>query len=276
MNLKVIMKATTVLGVFTTKRPEWSISELSRHLDIPKGTVHHILASFKEADWVVQDPETRRYRLGIRLWEMGWTAVRPLGLRKIPRSHLQSLAEETGETVHLSTIEPSDPEFVIYIDKIESNHPVRAYTSVGGRAPSYCVASGKVILAFNEYLLDGLLTRRLAAYSGASITDPDLLCEEMRLTRQRGYSVNREEYREDVVGAAAPIRGHDGRVFAAVGISGPAYRLPRKIVEFTAPFVMRTAESISECLGAAPIDGLWNAPRSLSGGHGPGVRKNKI
>ena len=98
----------------------------------------------------------------------------------------------------------------------------------------------------------------------------------MRLTRQRGYSVNREEYREDVVGAAAPIRGHDGRVFAAVGISGPTYRLPRKIVEFTAPFVMRTAESISECLGAAPIDGLWNAPRSLSGGHGPGVRKNKI
>lgn len=268
MKLKVIIKATTVLDAFTMERPEWSLSELSRHLDIPKATVHHILASFKAADWVVQDPETRRYRLGIRLWELGWTAVRPLGLRDIPHAYLQGLAEETGETVHLSTIEPGDPEFVVYIDKIESSHAVRAYTSVGGRAPSYCVASGKVILAFNRFLLDGLLTRRLTAYTGASITDPDLLREEMRTTRRRGYSVNKEEYREDVVGAAAPIRGRDGRVFAAVGISGPAYRLPRRVIEVTAPIVIRTADGISEWLGAAPIEGLRRAAGSMSGRHG--------
>lgn len=267
MQLKVIMKATTVLDAFTTKTPEWSLSELSRHLGIPKGTVHHILASFKGAEWVVQDSKTRRYRLGIRLWELGWTAVSLLGLRDIPRAHLESLAEETGETVHLSTIEPNDPEFVVYIDKIESSHPVRAYSSVGGRAPSYCVASGKAILASNDFLLDGLLTRKLAAYTRASITDPDSFREEMRLTRQRGYSVNREEYSEDVVGAAAPIRGHDGRVFIAVGISGPAYRLPRKVVEIAVPLIKRTAESISECLGAPPIKGSFNANNTNNTAH---------
>lgn len=247
--LKIIRKVTVVLDAFTDEAPEWSLSELVRHLDMPKGTMHHILSSLREAGWVVQNPLSRRYRLGTRLWQKGWTAVRHLGLHNVPRLHIQRLARETGETVHLSIIEPHDPAFVVYVDKIESDHPVRAYSEVGGRAPSYCVASGKAMLAFNQSLLDALLERPLEAYTTASITDPERLLEEMQITRRRGYSINYGEYREEVVGVASPIRDHLGQVFAAVGISGPAYRLPRKTIGRNAPLVVEIALRISEELG---------------------------
>jgi DNA-binding IclR family transcriptional regulator len=246
--LKLIKKATRVLDAFSATTPQWSLSDLSRHVGMPKGTVHHILASFKESGWIIQDPETRDYQLGIRLWEMGWTAVRRIGLRDIPRTHLLRLAQQTNETVHLSTIEPSEPEFAVYIDKVDSSRPVRAYTVIGGRAPSYCVASGKVILAYNPDMLAALLKRRLPRYTDKSIIDPKELQREMRITQKRGYSINRGEYREEVVGLAAPISNAKGEVFAAVGISGPAYRLPRKVLLQSAPMVIETARTISDLL----------------------------
>lgn len=252
--LKLIRKATRVLDVFTAAKPEWSLSDLSRHLAMPKGTVHHILASFKESGWIVQDPQTRMYRLGIRLWEMGWTAVRRIGLRDVPRSHLVKLCQDAGETVHLATIEPSDPDFVVYIDKVESDRPVRAYTTIGGRAPSHCVASGKVILAHDPELLRAVLSRKLRRYTAASITNAQELRREMQLTLKRGYSVNKEEYREEVVGLAAPIRNQKGQVFAAVGISGPAYRLPRRALEQAAPLVIKTARTISRIMEGFELD----------------------
>lgn len=247
--LKLIEKAAAILDAFTAETPERSLSDLTAHLGMPKATVHHILAALKKVGWISQDRTTKKYRLGARLWQMGCTVVHALNLRDQPRPHILRLAALTGETVHLSIIDSEDPGHVVYIDKIESDHPVRAYSIVGGRAPSYCVASGKAILAFNPDLLKPLLRRKLKAYSPASIIASQALAREMAAIRAAGYAVNRGEYRADVIGLAAPIRNHEGAVIAAVGISGPAYRMAPPFLAKAAPTVIETANRISRELG---------------------------
>jgi DNA-binding IclR family transcriptional regulator len=247
--LTSLRKAVAVLDVFTLDAPEWSLAEVSEKLRMPKPTVHHILATLVETGWVTQDPKTKRYRLGLRLWEKGWLAVNQLGLRELARPFVEALAEESGESVHLAILDSGDPGYVVYIDKMESPHPVRAYSMIGGRAPSYCVATGKAILAFNPDLVKRILARKLQAHTEFTITEANRVIHELRATQRRGFSINHGEYRADVKGVAAPIRDHEGRIFSAVGISGPAYRFPAKVIQKMAPVVVDAARQISAKMG---------------------------
>ena len=244
-----LKKAFDLLDVFTLADPEWGLAELSAKLSMPKATVHHIMATLVETGWIVQDPKSRRYRLGIRLWEKGWLAVNQLGLRELARPFVEALAKTSGETVHLAILDTVDSGYVVYIDKIESAQPVRAYSMVGGRAPSHCVATGKAILAFNPEVLKLLLSRRLHAYTEFTMVEPSRLAQDLAETEKRGFSINHGEYRADVTGVAAPIRDQEGYVFSAVGISGPSYRLSAKAIQNVAPVVATTAQKISTQMG---------------------------
>ncbi len=247
--LSLIRKLGMIADCFTLTRSEWTLTELSDHLNIPKPTIYHILNSLKGIGWVAQDPATKRYRLGIRIWELGWVAIHPLGLREIARPHLDRLAESSGESVHLSVIDAAHPEFVTHIDKIDSNHPIRPHFMIGGRAPSHCVASGKVILAFNDTLFQPLLSNKLEAYTLKSVTNPKKLGQEIAAIRDTGYAISREEFQAKVIGVAAPIRNYEGRVVGACGISGPSDRLREKEIRRSIPFVVQAADLISEDMG---------------------------
>lgn len=253
--LASLQKAFRLLDAFTLEAPEWTLADLSARFRMPKPTVHHIMKSLIEAGWVHQDPTTRRYRLGIRLWEKGWLAANQLGLREVARPFVEVLAEQSRETVHLAILDPADPGYVVYIDKVESAHPVRAYSTVGGRAPSYCVATGKAMLAFDPDAVERVLTRRLQAYTLFTLTDSARFCRELAIIQKREFSVNRGEYREDVTGVGACIRNHGAQVVAGVGISGPSYRFPERVIQRMAPVVIGTAREISLQLGFITPDG---------------------
>ncbi len=259
--LTSLRKAFALLDAFTLEAPEWGLAELSERYRIPKPTVHHIMAALIEAGWVSQDPKSRRYRLGIRLWEKGWLAVNQIGFRECARPFVEVLAETSGETVHVAMLDTVDPGYVVYIDKIDSAQPVRAYSMVGGRAPSYCVATGKAILAFNPDVVKRLLSKKLHAYTEFTITQPGRLLRELAITARRGFSVNRGEYRADVTGVAAPIRDHSGQILCGVGISGPSYRLSERVIQRLAPAVVTSAEKISTQMGFIQRVGRDRAPR---------------
>ncbi len=244
-----LRKAFALLDAFTLEAPEWGLADLGRKFGIPKPTIHHLMSALVEAGWITQESKTRRYRLGIRLWEKGWLAVNQQGLREIARPFVEALAETCRETVHLAILDAVDPGYVVYIDKIESAHPVRAYSMVGGRAPSYCVATGKAILASNPDVLKRLLNRKLRAYTDFTIVEPNRLMQELEVTRRRGFSINHGEYRADVTGVGAPVADHEGRIFAAVGISGPSYRLTSKTIRKMAPAVVSSAQKVSTQMG---------------------------
>jgi len=215
-----------------------------------KPTVHHIMVTLMEGGWIDREPDTKKYRLGVRLWEKGWLAIRQLGVRNVARPYVENLVAQCGETARLGVLDTVDPRWVVYVDRVESQHAVRADMEGLTRSPSYGVATGKALLAWNPDLAKRVLAQPLRAYTPGTLTQTTALLKDLALTRERGYSVNQSEFRGDVVGIAAPIRNHEGRTIAAVGISGPAYRLGPAAVRRIGPIVVAAALEISKRMGA--------------------------
>lgn len=243
-------KALDLLEAFTPENRTLGIAELSRTVGIPKSTAHRLLSTLKDRGYVRQDEPSRKYRLGIKAWELGCMAVANVGVLEAARPHLERLASRSGEIVHLAIL---DGDEVVYVDKVESNQQaVRAYSHVGGRASAYCVATGKAILANQSAgFLEKFLRRNFKAYTSKTLADPKQLRADLERTRRRGYAVNVGEWRIDVGGVAAPIWRHTNDVVAAVSVTAPVIRLTRQRVEQLVPLVVEAARQISRDLGFA-------------------------
>src|SRR5690606_4854260 len=131
----------------------------------------------------------------------------------------------------------------------DSPQPVRAYTTVGGRAPAQCVATGKAQLAWASADTVAAVKLTLSAHTPKSITRAEQLDEELEKVRTHGFAMNTGEWREQVYGMAAPIRDNTGRVIASLGISGPADRLKPRLMQSLAPTVQKACATISLLLG---------------------------
>ncbi len=257
--LRSLKKVFLLIDAFTAETPEWTLADLARHVDMPKPTVHHIMTTLLEGGWIDRHPESKKFRLGVRLWEKGSLAIRQMGLRDIARPHVEALVRECGETVRLGILDTVDPAWVIYVDRVEGRQTVRADNAATVRAPSYCVATGKAMLAFQPEIVNHVFARPLRGYTENTLTRPADLDRDLALTRKRGYSLNRSEFHGEVVGVAAPIHNHEGRVVAAVGISAPAYRLGAEVIKRIAPVVVATAGEISRSAGFVTQGGTYEA-----------------
>jgi DNA-binding IclR family transcriptional regulator len=223
------------------------VTELARELGWNKSNVHRSLATLVSLGYVRKNPETGGYEMSLRLWELGSRIINRLSLKPAAFPFMQRLAERTRETVHLSILDGLD---VVYVDKIDSPEPVRAYSTVGGRAPAYCVATGKAMLAFQpDAVLAGLRFSNLKAHTEWTITKKEAFLEEMERIRQTGYSVNRGEWRSAVRGLAAPIFGAGNRPVAAIGLSGPRARLNEGRTRQFVPLILAAGEAISREFG---------------------------
>jgi DNA-binding IclR family transcriptional regulator len=198
-----------------------------------------------ETRFVVRDEESGQYAATIKLWELGSAVLAKLDLRRYAERHMLALMELTGESVHLSVLDGAE---VVYVHKVDSPNPVRAYTQIGGRVPACCVATGKAQLAHAmPSLLAGLATS-LKAHTERSLTDPKAFLKEMAQVRQQGYAVNRGEWREGVWGIAAPIFDARGTVIAGIGVSGPANRFPKNVIAAWAGQVIEVAAEVGLAL----------------------------
>lgn len=247
--LTSVKKAAHIIEAFASDQRDWSLIELSLHLDMPQPTIHHFLASFKELGWITQDRASKRYKLGVRLWEIGCAAINFREVTESARSHLAALVDESGETAHLGTISTEDPKSVIYVDRVDSQQPVRIVTTIGSRAPSHSSAMGKAILAFNDVLREQVLRGPLEQVTRFTITDPELLAADLQQTRVRGYSIGRGEFAGEMVGIAAPVYDHSGKAIYGVGIWAQAVRMTPDDLLRKAPAVMAAAQKISRSLG---------------------------
>ena len=247
--LTSVKKGASIIEAFVSNQRDWSILELSERLGMPQPTIHHFLSSFRDLGWVVQDRQTKRYRLGVKLWEIGCSAINFREVTESARPHLAKLVDDCGETAHLGLIAPEDPGMVVYVDRVDSQQPVRIVTMIGSRAPSHSSAMGKAILAHNDDLSASVLSQPLEQVTAFTITDPKLLWEDFRLTRERGYSLGRGEFAGEMIGIAAPVFDHVGNVTVGVGIWAPAMRLTPEKVERSAPMVVDAAKKISRSLG---------------------------
>ncbi|MBI5968744.1 MAG: IclR family transcriptional regulator [Deltaproteobacteria bacterium] len=229
-----------------------SIRELSVKINLPKGTIHRLLSSLSYFGYVRQDLKTRNYFLGFKLVELGNILLSQLDLRKEAEPFLRDLSERTKETVHMVFLDRNE---IVYIDKVETDHSssgLRMASKVGLRNPAHSCAVGKVLLShLSEVELNHLIKEKgLSKRTENTIVNSDQLREHLRSVRTQGYAIDDEENERGIRCVAAPIYNEAGKAMAAISISGPAFRITKKVIqERLKKEVVETAFQISQRLG---------------------------
>lgn len=224
------------------------ITEIARRLEIPKSSVHSILATLEAERLVERSGDSRKFHLGVRLIEFGNSAQAELDIVKVASAPLKRLNEESDETVHLTLL---DNDEVLYVDCIESKKRLRTYSVIGVRAPLYCTSVGKAMLAFQpEGEIDRILkVVPLERKTSQTITDPEALRRELSVIRKRGYAVDNMEHEEHLRCVGAPIFGPGGNAFASLSVSGPEQRNTEERIPELARLVVNAASEVSDRLG---------------------------
>ncbi|RCW63611.1 IclR family transcriptional regulator [Pseudorhodoferax soli] len=244
---KTLLKGLAVLETLAEMQGEAKIIEdVAARTGLTRSNAHRTLQTLTHAGYVERDPAEGGYRGTMKMFALGVRQLGQLDVRKIAPGYMATLAKETGETVHLSILEGAE---VIYIDKIDSVQPIRAYSMVGGRAPAHAVATGKALLAAQRDSGINTLPTKLPRFTPSTVVDRKVLREELAKAARFGYAVNRGEWREGVGGVAAPIFNGFERPVAALGISGPLERLTMARMRQLAPRVVELAGALSRDLG---------------------------
>ncbi|MDA8020738.1 MAG: IclR family transcriptional regulator [Thermoanaerobaculia bacterium] len=253
--IEALVRGLRVLSLFGTSESEMTLQQIVTASGLSKSTAFRILSTLEHEGYLVRDEDTLRYRPGLAVLRLGFTALSGLGIRETAHPHLRRLSRETGETASLSTLDGTE---VIYLDRVRNRAIVGVVLGLGSRIPAHCASMGKAMLAFlTDEELEQVLGD-LAPRTPHSITDRTRLAEELARVRQRGFAINDQELEVGLRAVAAPIWNHQRRVIAAINITGSVSTISRqRLVEDLAPTVMRSAHEISEELGFRP--GLGDA-----------------
>jgi DNA-binding IclR family transcriptional regulator len=247
--LKTLFKVMRILGMFSRTSRSLSLAEISQRSGYPKSTTHRLLSSMREAGLLDQDRNRDTYRLGLRLYELGNTVLANMDLLREARPYIEALGRLTDQVVHLAVF---DGNHAVVIGKSESQQDANSGAFLES-APAHCTSVGKAILSFlPEAALETFLAAGLQRFTDTTVTDPAALREELELTKSRGYSIDQAEHQPGLHCVGAPIRDLSGRVFAAVSVSGPAWKMPLSDVGRVAKIVIHHADAISRALGYQP------------------------
>jgi IclR family acetate operon transcriptional repressor len=245
-NLRSVRRAVTALELIADAG-ELGVSELGRRLGVHKATASRLVATLAERGLLERDPRTEKVHLGFGLIRLAGSAMAGLDIVRVAHPILEDLAEDTCETVNLGV---RADDAVVYIDQVTGTRSVVAVSWVGRRTPLHATSNGKVLLAFMEPDdRERFLRRPLAAMTARTVTDPDGLREQLDRTIARGYAQTLEELEEGLNAVAAPIRQADGRVTAALSVSGPAFRMRPVDLPRIARRTMEAADAVSRRLG---------------------------
>lgn len=251
-----IVRAVGIIDLLKDKG-RLSYSQILRLMPLPKSTLFKILGTLETQEMIRRDPETGRYQLGVKLIEWGGEARSQLELRALARPFMQQLNERLDSTVHLAVIVHGE---ALPIESVEPanwywNH-FRYPVAIGIPAPLYCTGVGKAIMAFLDAReIDRLIREKgLQRFTGSTITTRAALLAELREIRRRGYAVSNGEHDELIRSVAAPIRSHEGRVIASLGVLGIVQRIAPGRVPEIAGQVVAAAGEISRLLGYLPPD----------------------
>lgn len=246
--LRTIDKAMRVLDLFSLERPEWGVSEVARALELPKSTTSELMSDLADHRLLSRTLKGR-YRLGWRLFELSQILLDTTEFRLEARRVMEELVRSWKETVHLAVL---DGVQAVYIEKLQPSPAVKIrITRSGARLPAHCSGVGKVLLAYCEwkYVVEMLEDQGMPKLTENTITDLDVLAEELERVRERGYVYDNEEIMIGLCCVAAPIYDSSGTVVAAISFSVPAYRFCPREEEYTAA-ILNAAACISGNAGA--------------------------
>ncbi len=217
-------KVFHVVETFVAMDGPVSLAELSNRLEIPKPTLHRILVQLETARMIERVTGTRKFNLGSAAVRLATRTVQSAATTMATRTILKQLTLEIGETCNIGIL---DARSVLYIERVESNWPLRLHLGVGSRVPLHCTAIGKMILAqIAPSQRARLLGKaKLPRHTDNTIVDRHRLSDVLGRIREAGVSTNDEEYVEGLIGIAVPIYGARRKVIAGLAINAPKARL---------------------------------------------------
>lgn len=247
LHVKSVGKAIRLIDQLSEVKRPLSLQELSQYTEMPKSTVHGLLAPLREAGYIEQTADGK-YRLGMRLFELGSVVSASWNILSVARVHMQNIALQTGQSVQLSTIDKSE---LLILDCADTNRSLRVVTEVGDRLPLHSTASGKALLAF----LPTAQTKALLRAAGMPSLTPHTLSsvEDMEAAlinvREQGYAVEDGENRIGLRAASSPIFDASGDPKYAIGVIGMFRRTSEEDFLNAAALVRDAARAISRELG---------------------------
>ncbi|MGH9523026.1 MAG: IclR family transcriptional regulator [Terriglobales bacterium] len=242
--VQVLDRAFAILNALADARDGLGLSELATLIHVHKSTTHRIVMNLERHRLIERDPASGKYRLGLRLFELGSAAIAQFNVRDSARKYLESLVNETGETVHLCVMDAGE---MLYLDKIEPTRTVRLSSRIGLRNPAHCTAVGKAIMAWlTDAEVETIVQRHgLRRFTGKTITTLAELKADLAKIRACGYAIDDEEHEDGVRCIAAAVRDHSGRPAAAMSVSGPSFRIPPQKIPAFAQSVCRGSRELS-------------------------------
>lgn len=245
---KSLGKGLAILDMIAAESRGLTLAEISRLGDVPKPTAHRIINVLLDYGMLRIDSEGR-YFPGPQCLVFGNRFLDGLDLRREAQDVLRDLTRDTLETSHLGIKERTR---IVYIEKMDSPHPVRMYSRVGATNPVHSTALGRAILAYcDEAAVEDVISAGLGRRTANTITDPERFRAKLAEIRRRGLALDNIENEEGIRCVAAPVFDHNGDAVAGISVSGPEQRLTLKRLEELATDVRRSASTLSERLGYA-------------------------
>jgi len=222
---------------------ELGTNEIARRTGINASTVSRLLATLASARFVEHVAESGRYRLSLRLIELGNAVLGRLDLRTLARPHLQALVRETGETATLSA--PGEHD-AITVDFAHSSSVLQSVAQLGRPSVGHATAAGKVMLACGDVELPA---EPFTAFTPRTITTRGRLIEELARVRRLGFAEAREEREEGLAAVAAPVWDSRGELAGIIGAQGPASRFDARAARAAVPLLLEHSVAVSRELG---------------------------
>ncbi len=250
--LKSLSRGVQVLQCFTPDTPSLALTAIAAEIGVPKGSAFRLVSTLEQLGYLRQDPETKRYRLGVKVLTLGQACLSGMVWPDVALPHLEELAKATRESASMAILDETE---IVYVARASIRRVMSSNLFVGSRLPAYCTSLGKVLLAHLEpdELASLLAVVVFEPYTHLTVADADDLCASLATIRQQGYAISDRELDLTLRSIAAPVRDASGTVVAAINVSTFASRVPvNELEEHIIPRLLETANTISNALGFRP------------------------
>ncbi|GAA2274652.1 IclR family transcriptional regulator [Streptomyces hawaiiensis] len=244
MEMKSVTRSLRILEAVAQHQPV-TVGELTKLFGLPKSTVQRTLVTLAEAGWLrASRRDTTRWEIGARVLAVRPAALQGSSLLTAAHEPMVRLRDALNETIHLSV--PDALQCMVVVDRVDSDHPVRTFHTIGDTSPLHATAVGRAILAhLPKQDVEELIAQGLEPFTDTTPTDPDELRAELDRIRTDGYAVNRNQYRPGVCAIAAPVLDEDGAPLASVAVSMPDSRFDAERLPEWSRMVAETAAEIT-------------------------------
>lgn len=229
--VRAVERALDILLCFTDDT-DLGLSEIASRISLHKSTVHRLLATLENKGFVIRDQQTDKYRLGFRLWELSANMTHSDDPAIVLLPEMERLRDLVGETISLYVRDGNER---IRIQAVQSNYAIRRVAPIGARMPLSVGASSKVLVAFEDEAVRKSILQEL---EWPESIDREMFIQQLKQIRLQGYATSVEERELGTAAISAPIINHNGKLTAAVAISGPSNRLTmEKMREYAEPMM---------------------------------------